>query len=105
MVHYISLYKLQDGISDEELDEMIRAARSQLLKIPEVHQIRTGRNVGESPEWPFFLAIDFESLDKMEMYRDDPIFSKFDAEIIKTRTTENMELMFETDPGKDTKYS
>ena len=38
--------------------------------------------------WPFFIALDFESMDKYAIFREDPIFVKFEAEIIKPNTSE-----------------
>tara|TARA_R110002096_G_scaffold16106_11_gene55022 strand:+ start:8771 stop:9088 length:318 start_codon:yes stop_codon:yes gene_type:complete len=105
MVHYIALYKLKPDVSDEQLEDMIRSSRSQLLKIPEVLNISSGKRITEDTMWPFYVAIDFESLDKMEMYQDDPIYIKFKEEVVKPYTTSTQELLYEMEPGKDVKYS
>lgn len=80
-------------------------ARMQLLKIPEVLSIKCGKRISSEMEWPFFIAIDFESMDKQEIFREDPIFVKFNEEIIKTHTASALTLDFEMDPGKDVRFS
>ncbi len=61
-------------------------ARMQLLKIPEVLSIKCGKRIDPETEWPFFLAIDFESMDKFAMFRDDSIYVKFVEEVVKPNT-------------------
>lgn len=105
MVHYIALYKLRPDITDEELETMVRSSRSQLLKVPEVLSLLSGKRIEQDSEWPFFIAIDFESLDKMAQYLVNPIYIRFKNEVLRTWTTQRLELRYETDPGKNTKYS
>ena len=105
MVHYIALYKLRSEVSPEKLEEMIRTTRSQLLKIPEVLTIHSGKEIDPDAAWPFFLAIDIESMDKLEMCRDDAVYVKFMEEVIKPNTIAALTLNYETEPGKDVKYS
>lgn len=105
MVHYIALYKLHPDITDDQLETMIRSSRSQLLKIPEVLNLCSGKRIEEDSEWPFFIAIDFESLDKMVHYLVHPTYIRFKNEVLRPWTTQRLELRYETDPGKNTKYS
>jgi len=105
MVHYIALYKLKPEVTPERLEEMIRASRSHLLKIPEVLYIRSGKKIDRTSEWPFFVSVDFDSLDRMRMCHDDPIYVKFREEYIRPNITESLELHYETEPGKDIRYS
>ena len=105
MVHYIALYKLQEHVDDEKIEEMIRGCRSHLFRIHEVHNVRSGKRIEPEMEYPFFVAIDFENLDKLKMYREDPLQVKFDQEVIKPNTSECVELFYETEPGKNVKYS
>ena len=55
--------------------------------------------------WPFFIAIDFESMDKYDIFREDPIYVKFVEEVIKPNVAETLALDFEMDPGKDVQFS
>ena len=105
MVHYIALFKLKPKVSDETLDTMLRASRSQLLRIPEALNVRSGKRIDQDCEWPFFLAIDFENLERLEMFKDDPLSIKFQHEVIKPNTSETLEMIYEMEPGKDPKYS
>ena len=105
MVHHVALYKLRPDVTPEIVEEMIRKTRSLLLKIPEVLSVRSGKKIDPHSEWPFFISLDFESLHKQTMFRDDPIYLKFLEEIVRAHTTETLLLDYETDPGRDVKYS
>ena len=52
-----------------------------------------------------FLAIDFENLDKLEMFREDPVLLKFAKDVIQPNTSDCLECVYEMEPGKDVKYS
>ena len=105
MIHYVALFKLKPKVSEEIIDKMIRASRSQLLRVPEALNVRSGRSVDRDCEWPFFLAIDFENLERLEMFKDDPVSIKFQHDIIEPNTRETLEMVYEMEPGKDPKYS
>ena len=105
MVHHISLFKLKPGVTPARVEEMMMHARMQLLKIPEVLSIKCGKRINEEMEWPFFVAIDFESMDKFDIFRDDPIYVKYVEETIKPNVAESVALDFEMDPGKDVQFS
>ena len=80
-------------------------ARMQLLKIPEVLSIKCGKRIEEEMDWPFCIAIDFESMDKFAIFREDPIYVKFTEEVIKPNTEYSQQLDFEMDPVKDVRFS
>ena len=105
MVHHIGLYKLKPGVTPQETEDMMMNARMQLLKIDEVLSIKCGKRVDPDIPWPFFIAIDFESMDKQAIFREDPIYIKFVEEVIKTKTSEYLALDYEMDPGKDVNFS
>ena len=105
MVHHVALYKLRPDVTPEIIEEMIRKTRSLLLKIPEVLSVRSGKKIESSSDWPFFVSLDFESRHKQAMFRDDPIYLKFLEEVVRAHTTENLLLDYETDPGRNVKYS
>ena len=105
MVHHIVLYKLKPEVTPARVEEMMMNTRMQLLKIPEVLSIKCGKRIQSEMTWPFFIAIDFESMDKYAMFREDPIFVKFTEEIIKPNTADALVLDFEMDPGKDVRFS
>jgi hypothetical protein len=105
MIHHVVLYKLKSEVTPARVEEMMMNARMQLLKIPEVLSIKCGKRVDPELPWPFFIAIDFESMDKYAIFREDPIFVKFMEETIKPNTADSLTLDFEMDPGKDVRFS
>ena len=105
MVHLIVLCKLNENVTQKDLEEMSRSARSQLLKIPEVLAVRSGKRIKPDNEWPYFYSIEIDSMDKLAMFRDDPILIRFIEKVIKPNTWTVQELVYELEPGKDVKYS
>ncbi len=105
MVHHIVLFKLKPEVTPARVEEMMMNARMQLLKISEVLSIKCGKRIDPELPWPFFIAIDFESMDKYEIFREDPIQVKFMEEVIKPNTADSLTLDFEMDPGKDVRFS
>jgi hypothetical protein len=105
MVHHIVLFKLKPEVTPARVEEMMMHARMQLLKIPEVLSIKCGKRINPDMQWPFFLAIDFESMDKYEIFAEDSIYVKFVEDVVKPNTAESVTLDFEMDPGKDVQFS
>jgi hypothetical protein len=105
MVHHIVLFKLKPEVTPARIEEMMMNTRMQLLKIPEVLSIKCGKRIKPDLPWPFFIAIDFESMDRFETFREDPIYVKYMEEVIKPNTAESLSLDFEMDPGKDVQFS
>ena len=64
---------------------------------------RCGRRIDPKNEWPFFLAVEFDSKERMSMFVEDPVYIKFMEETIKPNTLGSMVLDYETDPKR--KYS
>ena len=105
MIHHIVLFKLKPEITNEKVETMMMSTRMMLLKIPEALSVKCGKKVNPAAEWPFFIAIDCESMDKLALFLDDPVHLKFVEEIIKPNTTERLALDYEMEPGKEVKYS
>ena len=105
MVHHVELFKLKPEVTPARIEEMMMNTRMQLLKIPEVLSIKCGKRIKQEMQWPFFIAIDFESMDKFDIFRDDPIYVKYVEETIKPNVAETVALDFEMDPGKDVQFS
>ncbi len=105
MVHFISLYKVKKGKTDEDLEEMIRISRTCFHRLNEVHNFRSGRAIDPESTYGFFISADFESRDKLAMFREDPNFARFEEEVVKPHLNKGQEHIFETEPGKDPKYS
>lgn len=105
MVHYIALFRVGKGVKDAELEEMIRTSRTCLHRVNEAHNFRSGRNLDPKDEFAFFISADFESRDKLAMFREDPGYLRFETEMLAVHTTGRVEHLYETEPGKDPKYS
>lgn len=105
MVHHIVLFRLKPEVTPARVEEMMMNTRMQLLKIPEVLSIKCGKRIDPNMEWPFFIAIDFESMDRYEIFAEDPIYVKYVEDVVKPNTTEALTLDFEMDPGKDVQFS
>jgi hypothetical protein len=105
MVHHIGLFELKPEVTPARVEEMMMNTRMQLLKIPEVLSIKCGKRIKPDMPWPFFIAIDFESMDKYDIFCDDPIYVKFMEEVIKPNVADTIALDFEMDPGKDVQFS
>src|SRR5205823_2803374 len=105
MVHHIVLFRLKPEVTPARVEDMMMNARMQLLKIPEALSIKCGKRIDPQNEWQFFLAMDFESMDKYAIFREDSIYVKFVEEVIKPNTEDSLTLDFEMDPGKDVRFS
>lgn len=104
MVHQITLFKLKPEVTPQKLEQMMMTTRMSLLKIPEILSVKCGKAIGKN-EWPFFISLDFESMEKLAMTEDDAIYMKFVAGVIKANTAERLTLNYEMEPGKNAKYS
>jgi hypothetical protein len=105
MVHHITLLKLKPEVTPEKLEQMMMATRMSLLKIPEILAVKCGKAIDPRMEWPFFVSLEFESMEKLQMTQEDAIYMKFVADIIKPNAEERVELDYEMEPGKNVKYS
>ena len=105
MVHHVSLFKLKPEVTPEKLEAMMMTTRMSLLKIPEILSVKCGKNIDPKSEWRFFVALDFESLEKLAMTEEDPIYMKFDADVVRAHTAEKVTYNYEMEPGKNTKFS
>ena len=105
MVHHIILCKLHPGVEDEQVEWIMRQTRIRLLKISEVRAIGCGKRIELGSEWEFFFSADFESMEKMALGHADPVYERFLTEIIAPSVSEQKVLSYETEPGRDVRYS
>ena len=105
MVHHVTLYKLQPEVTPAKLEQLMMSTRMTLLKIPEILSVKCGKNIDAKSEWPFFIALEFESMEKLAMTQEEAIYMKFVSDIIRTNTAEKLVLNYEMEPGKSVKYS
>ena len=105
MVHQIVLFKLKPELPPSTVEDMMRTTRMTLLKIPEVLSVKCGKRIEPECNWPFFTAVDYESMDKMEAAYQDARYIKYVQEVLKPNVSERLVLDYEMDPGKDVRYS
>ncbi len=105
MVHHVNYFQLSDSIEAATLEEVVRASRTWLLKIPEVLSVRSGRNLNPESQWQFYYSIEVDSCEKLKMVQDNPNHLKFIEKFIKPHTTKQFGMDFELDPSRELKYS
>ena len=105
MIDHIVLCSLRPEVDGEKLEEMVRASRSNLLKIPEVLRVCSGRNLDPDSEWRFYFSIEVESREKLATAEDDPVYLRFLEKVIRPHTETLNIFNYETDPSKDLRYS
>lgn len=105
MIDHLLFYKLKPEVDEGKLEDMIRMSRSLLLKIPVVLTVRSGRTIDPESDWPFYILLEFDSLDKKRIFQDDPNYLKFLKVIVDPNTSKSYSVDYETDPSKDIKYS
>src|SRR5438046_10064615 len=105
MAHQFLIYKLRREVTAARVEAMMMNTRMQLLKIPEVLNIKCGKRIDPELPWPFFIAIDFESMDKYAIFREDPVFVKFMEEVIKPNTEDALDLELEMAPDTYVRFA
>ena len=105
MVHHITLFKLKPEVTPQKLEQMMMTTRMSLLKIPEVLAVKCGKAIDTGNDWPFFIALEFETMEKLAMTQEDAIYMKFVVDVIKANTAERQTMNYEMEPGKNVKYS
>ncbi len=105
MIHHVVYLQLNDNVGKAQLEDMVRASRTWLLKIPEVLSVRSGRNLDPESQWRFFYSFEVESKEKLQLIQEDAFHLKFVETYIKPHTHHSFEMDFELDPSRDLKYS
>jgi hypothetical protein len=79
--------------------------RMRLLKIPEIPcgPLREGDR--PKGDYPFFISLEFESMEKLQMTQEDAIYMKFISDVVRANTAERLVLNYEMEAGKNVKYS
>ena len=105
MIAYLSLYKLKPEVTEEKLEEMMARTRVNLLRVPEVLAVKTGKRVNPNDTFPWFVCLEVESMDKLAICQDDPNYIKYREEVLKPNVAEQEATAFEMEPRKDVRYS
>ncbi|PWU05870.1 MAG: hypothetical protein C5B47_08360 [Verrucomicrobia bacterium] len=105
MVHHLVLFKLRPEVDEKTVESMMRDTRIYLLRIPEVLAVRCGKRINPKNQWSFFVGIDVDSMEKLEIYSKNANHVKYVEEIIKPHVVDHLSLDYESDPAKDIRYS
>jgi hypothetical protein len=105
MVLQILLYKLRPEVEPEIVEDLMRRARTQLLRIPQVLSVRAGKEIVPFSEWPFVVALEFDTRAKQAIAHDDPFWLKFTRDTMSPHVLEQVNLDYELEPGRNVKYS
>jgi hypothetical protein len=99
MIEHVVLFKLRPEVDSEKVDWMLRETRIRLNKIPVVRGLRCGYRIDDTMEWPFFLLVELESVEKLDAYMTDSVHIQYVAEVIKPHISERLALDFQSDLG------
>lgn len=105
MIAHVSLFKLKPEVTPEKLEELMTRTRVNLLRVPEVLAVRTGKRINAGDAWEWFVFLEVESLDKLAICKDDPNYIKFREEVLRPAVAEECVQAYEMEPRKDVKYS
>lgn len=105
MVHQVVYLQLNESTGPDVLEDMVRASRTWLLKIPEVLSVRSGRNLDPESQLQFFYSFEVDSTEKLALVNDDPFHLKFTKQHIEPNTRNRFAMTFELDPSRELKYS
>lgn len=105
MIHHVVYFQLQPGVHQSALEDLVRTSRSQLLKIPEVLGVRSGRNLDPESPWHFYFSLEVDSLEKLRITLDSPFYLKLVEKTVRPKSCDEFCLNYELDPSRDLKYS
>lgn len=101
MIEHLVLFNLRPEVDAEKVDWMLREIRIRLLKIPVVRGLRCGSRVDSGTDWSVFLLVEFDSVEKLAVYMQDPVHVRFVSEVISPNITNRIALDYQSDPGGD----
>ncbi len=106
MIHEVILARLPEDASPDLVEKLMVETRMRLLKIPEILGLSCGKRIDPTQNpYPFFIALEFESLSKKRVAYQNPIFTIFLSQVLQPAITDSTTLTFEMDPGKDVRFS
>lgn len=104
MIDHLLFYQLKPEVGEAGIKEMIRSTRSFLLRIPLIPSVRFGPTIDPKSKWPFYVLLEFESLEKMGAPRR-PRLARIHEGHGGPNVASSYNLDYETNPSKDLKYS
>lgn len=71
MIKHIVMWSFKEGC-EKEADAFLEALRGLYGVIPEIRSLQVGKNLAEGEEYDAVLMADFDSLEDLERYKNDP---------------------------------
>jgi hypothetical protein len=105
MIAYLSVFSLQPQVTPERLEELMASTRVQLLRVPEILAVKTGKRVQPEDPFSWFVYFEVESMDKLRICQDDPHYIKFRQDVVKPNIECEQATAFEMEPRKEARYS
>jgi len=105
------------------VEDIMVEIRIRLLKIPEVLNLRCGKNIDStnnsfdlklrqgkrvdatSSSYDMFFSMDYENMHKLHIAHDNAIWIKFKQQTLDAHVDLLTTFHFEMEPGKDVRYS
>ncbi|MDX2226159.1 MAG: Dabb family protein [Verrucomicrobiae bacterium] len=100
MIYHLTLFKLHSSVTPQKLDEIILESRIRLLKVQGVNNLKVGKNIDPKSEFHFFVAMDIESPERLELFLNDALYLKYVEEILKPNTMARIAYDFNMDSKK-----
>ncbi|MGD9897322.1 MAG: Dabb family protein [Candidatus Methylacidiphilaceae bacterium] len=101
MIHHLCFLETLPSTSPSELDTLMIEIRILLLKLPDVHNVRVGRNLAPDDPFSLFLSFDIDSPEKLEFVQRNAIYYQFERQILDVHAKRVVRYNFDMDPGKE----
>ncbi|VVM06857.1 hypothetical protein MAMC_01297 [Methylacidimicrobium cyclopophantes] len=101
MIHHIVFLETLPSTPPSELDTLMIEIRILLLKLPDVHNLRVGRNLDPAGPFSLFLSFDIDSLEKLEFVQRNAIYYQFERQILDVHAKRVVRYNFDMDRGKE----
>ncbi|MCM3790807.1 Dabb family protein [Domibacillus indicus] len=73
MIRHIFMFSIKQGVTEEQLDELLNDYRSLSEKVPEIIQLTVGKNLGwYDTKTTVALVADFEDEENWKIFMENP---------------------------------
>ena len=71
MIKHIVMWKFKEG-EEENMKKFLEGLNELKVKIPEIKNLETGININPKNEYDAILISEFENIEDLEKYKNDP---------------------------------
>ncbi len=94
MLTHIVLYKLKPSVTKEQMEALLREARTRLPQVKGVANLKAGTSVYEEDPYRCALVMYFDDVAALERYRVHPVHVRFVEEVVNPIVDEVRRLDF-----------